>query len=408
MPPGADDDPHSAEVAALRAENAKLQAELQQIHDARAAGGKVAKGAATGAAKLLLPALDRYRIVRSFEALTRSVTAYAGPREAWPGSSEVADKASEFALACLRFAIRRRLFMALISVIAFSVTLSQVVLVYQQNRIIDNQNKYLDIQVYDTIASSLTGRDATGRYITSALLAGVDFALLNSMIQSVFATDNFGGSGGSLLLRETAARGHLMAAFGKALDRRAEHGSNRDGVIGRLADVLDRGEWVRAVQRIHDDIQPTFGAMLADAQMRVPRLLQSPADGRLSDRSLREECEHYFTHLNALLRRILAIHVVLQREDRFFEAVAPLFRRVAEIGAHDDLRSPFVTTFRRNVHELIIDVHRKPAFGGPALPPPDGARVRSDLSQGFTTLSAAVGRHEQVEWQNILPDLARP
>ena len=392
------------EIDALRQENAELRAELKSIRDADATKSKITKGALGGAAKLLVPALDRYRIVRSFEALTDTVTGYTGPRSQWPARSEVAERASEFAQACLRFAIRRRLFMGLISIVAFSVTFSQVVLVYQQNRIIDNQNKYLDIQVYDTIASSLTGRDATGRYITSALLAGVDFPLLNGMIRSVFATDHFGGSGGSLLLRETAARGHLMAAFGKALDRRADHRTDAGGVIGKLSDALDERQWKQAVGELRETIGGTFGSIVADASMRVPRLLQY---GTMQKGELRDECENYFTHLNALLRRILAMHVVLEREDEFFATVAPLFRRVAEIGNHDDLRSAFVPTFRRNIHELLIDVYRKPAFGGPPLPPPDGAQVASDLAAGFKALSKAVDTHETVEWRNILPKLAR-
>src|SRR5690606_5773371 len=114
---------------------------------------------------------------------------YGGPREAWPDREALLADAREFSLAMLRFAIRRRTLMLLLSMIAFVIPAIQIWLVYKQNEIITNQNKFFEIEVFDTTARGLTSGTLSSRQVTSALLAKVDLELLGGMVEGVFESD---------------------------------------------------------------------------------------------------------------------------------------------------------------------------------------------------------------------------
>ena len=174
------------QVQILLEENRALRDELARIEE-RAEAAKQAKARLMrGGLRVLLPLLDRQKVARNFAKLTGTVSDFAGPRSRWPSREQVLADAREFMTSCVRFVIRRRLFLLVFTLIAAAVPAFQLWLVVQQNDIIENQNKFFEIQVYDIVSRSMTEGDRNARQMTSALLANAELEFLQGVVEEAF------------------------------------------------------------------------------------------------------------------------------------------------------------------------------------------------------------------------------
>lgn len=354
-----------AEIARLQAEIEQLRAQLQRARPRRGQSIEALKFGGS----FLVPMLDRQRVFRTFVAFFDEASYYTLPQDNWPPRERVLERARDFGLAVLRFFVKRRLAVFMFSLLAFFVPLVQIWLVFQQNAIIENQNKYFNIQVYDIVARSLTGGDTTAKQITSALLAREDFGLVNGIIRSVFESETGGAfteedaaGGRPLFLEETAARGHLVSALGQALETQSDE--SRFSVI-----------W--------SNVERTYGLVARDAANRVPQLVRISRTAAFDDPRVGEECYRYLFSLSSLFRRSYALSLAVGEEDVFFQGIAPMVGRLSSAmldGSDQPFRSVFVTAF----HEVLVDLAQKPKFGRPA-PAVEGS-IENLIRAGFKIL----------------------
>ena len=387
--PTFDAPPPPADLDSLRRENQALRREVERFKTAEAKATERKKRIAKAAGSMLLPVFDRQRVVRSFMALIETVAGFAGPREAWPTRDDVINDGKLFAVAFMRFVVKRRVFMFVFSLLAFSVPGLQLYVALKQNEIIENQNKYFDIQVYDTVTRAITSGDTTAKQITTALLAREDFDLLNGIIAQVFTTEASGafssqdvGRSQPLFLRETAARGHLLAALTQAIERRGEH-------VGAAK------TWA--------ELEPTLRAVMVDASYRVPQLLR--ISGVSDDGAINHEALRYVFNLGLLVRKAWACAVSASEDKRFFAAVSGYFNGAAQARAGGDTQ--FSTVFVSATQEVLLDLAERPELGAPPKSAPDD-KVPQLLSKGFLTLRQGVAPKNGAAWDNFKRTLEVP
>ncbi|MEO1334898.1 MAG: hypothetical protein AAFV29_04620 [Myxococcota bacterium] len=354
----------TAEISRLQIENETLRTELKR-RKAMPRTRSIEALKFTGS--FFLPMLDRQRVFRTFLAFFNEASFYTLPKEQWPPRERVLELGRDFGLAMLRFFVKRRLALFMFSLLALAMPLVQVWLLVQQNQIIENQNKYFNIQVYDIVAQSLTGDDSTAKQITAALLAREDFDLINGIIRSVFAEEGGGtfteedvAGDRPLFLEDTAARGHLVSAIGQALQKQGRE-------VG--------------YQKTWDRIQETLGLIANDSTSRVALLLRVSRGAMGGKASIKRECFGYLVSLSTFLRRSYSLSVTVGDEGKFFEAVAPLVSRLSKQSANEGaFRSVFVQAF----HELLVDIALRPQFGKPL--PEIGDNGDQLTREGFRTL----------------------
>lgn len=374
-----------ADVEQLRKENTALKAELAKLLAAdKRAQARRAKVLKEGG-KLLLPMFDRKRVVRNFVALVETATGYAGPRETWPNKDDLLEQAKAFALSCLRFAIRRRALMAMFSLVAFVVPGMQLYAMIQQNRIIENQNKYFNIQVYDTVARSITGSDITAKQITTALLAREDFGLINGMIAQVFSSDAGGAftaqdaaSVRPLVLRESAARGHLIAAMTASLERNATPSD---------------------AAKLWTELKPTLAWVLYDAAYRVPLLLRTATDSSDIEPAVVQECLRYVFNVGALLRKTWTIAAHTGNQAAYYATVSPWMTRMGQMRGGG--RELFGTVLASTAQEWLIDLAAPPSLGATEVAQKSPSELNSLMQKGFEQLRANVQGGSNASWDNV-------
>ena len=356
-----------AEIAKLRTENTELKKELQRR---RALPRTRSIDALKFSGSFLLPMLDRQKVFRTFVAFFDEASFYTLPKEDWPPRERVLERARDFGLAVLRFFVKRRIVFIMFSLLAFLMPLVQVWLVFQQNAIIENQNKYFNIQVYDIVARSLTGEDTTGKRITSALLAREDFGLINGIIRSVFEAEGSAAytaedaASNPLLFEETAARGHLVSAMALAIEKQS-------------ADIGDQILW--------DKTEDTVGLIAADASDRLPTLLRVRSSTAVGSPRIKQECFRYLFSLTQFMKRSMALSRASGHEDAFFKNVGPMISRMSRQRSAPDgvFRTAFVVAFS----EFLIEVAQRPKLGDRPTDL-DAATVERYLKEGFATLVA--------------------
>lgn len=376
----------SLDIEQLRRENLALKAELKKLHEAEQRAKTRRLKVLKEGGRLFLPMFDRKRVVRNFVDLVETASGYAGPQESWPARDELLEKAKAFALSCMRFAIRRRMLMVMFSLVAFAVPAMQLYAMIQQNRIIENQNKYFNIQVYDTVARSITGGDLTAKQITTALLAREDFGLINGMIQQVFSSDAGGAFTAQdaaavrpLVLRESAARGHLIAAMTASLERNATPAE---------------------AARLWDELKPTLAWVVYDAAYRVPLLLRTAADTTELEPAVVQECLRYVFNVGALLRKTWAIAAHTHNEAAYFATVSPFVTRMGQSrGTSGDA---FGTVLTSTAQEWLIDLVAPPVLGAAdSAATQNPAEINSQLARGFELLRANVQAPPGFQWDNV-------
>ena len=353
-----------AEITRLITENDHLRTELKRR---KAMPRTRSVEALKFGGSFLLPMLDRQKVFRTFVSFFDEASAYTLEKQHWPPRERVVERGRDFGLALLRFFVKRRLVFVLFSLLAFIMPLVQVWLVFKQNAIIENQNKYFNIQVYDIVAQSLTGSDTTAKQITSALLAREDFSLINGIIASVFESDSVGSfteedaaGGRPLFLEETAARGHLVSAMGQAIESHSGSGSHEE-------------LWAK--------VEATYGLVANDATARVPQLLRMPRQAAFKKPTVGQECFRYLFSLTSFLRRSYTLSRTVGKEQVFFRGIAPMIDRLSKLrlSGNDEVFHPvFVSAF----HELFFEIAQKPKFGQP-VPEVDAREVDRLLKEGF-------------------------
>lgn len=374
--------PPPADPDALRREVQALRKEVERYRNAEAKSAERKKRIIKTAGSMILPVFDRQRVVRSFMALVETVAGFAGPRESWPTRDDVIADAKLFALAFMRFVVKRRIFMFAFSLLAFSVPGLQLYVALKQNEIIENQNKYFNIQVYDTVTRAITGGDTTAKQITTALLAREDFDLLNGIIGQVFATEASGAFTAQdatrsqpLMLREAAARGHLIAALVPAIDRRGH-------------EVGAKRVWV--------ELEPTFKSVMADASYRVPQILRM-SDGN-DDPTLTQETLRYVFNLGLVIRKTWSAAVSAGTEQRFYALSSPFFNAV--MAARPRMESPFVTVFVSAMQEVLVDLAQRPELGDPPQVMGDD-KIQQLLGKGFQALRTGLQAKPSANWETF-------
>jgi len=377
----------TADIQRLQQENAALRAELQAAAARQAATGQARRKALRIGWSLFFPLFDRKKIVRSGMQLFTTLSGYATQRDAWPTPEAVIEDGRAFALAMLRFSIRRRSLMLLLSLIAFVIPGIQIWLVYRQNEIIENQNKFFEIDVFDTTARGLTSGTASSRQMTSALLAKVDLDLLKGMVEGVFESD----IGGAFTASDVDARARRMqgAAF-------------RGYLIGAMSQQIRHRAAETGLARLHDEAFPMFAAVMGDARLRVAELLRIGRSAATADSALAEEVSNYLVNLVQLMRTHYRLALSVGEEPRYFANLAPVLARAAgrRLGGEP---SPFEDVFFHGaMEELLLDLAQGVPFGEPEPPiAADPGTIRRLTQEGFQRLKDGVGDHARVNWSNL-------
>ena len=166
------------QLHAVQVENEQLRQQLGQYAQQKQNRADRRNKVVRGGGRLLIPLLDRQKVVRSFGSLAETAADFSGPRDDWPARDRLLDDVRRFLEALVRFAVRRRMLLLVFSIIASMIPMIQIWLVVQQNEIIRNQNEFFEIQVYDIVARSMTQGDRNARLMTGALLSRAEPAFL--------------------------------------------------------------------------------------------------------------------------------------------------------------------------------------------------------------------------------------
>ncbi len=365
------DDETFAKVAALEAENNELRERLSRL-EAKAERSKKARRGFFSGLRLLLPIFDRHKVVRSFGKLLETLGRFAGERAEWPDRDEIVDDGRIFAESVVRFAVRRRLFMLIFTILALAIPGMQVYLAFQQNRIVEKQNEMFEIQVYDVVASSLTEGDRNARVMTGALLARTEVGFLEGVVRETFDPSL------SEVYRPEGV---------DAVQRRLEDAAHR----GYLVRALDRAMAVRAPETepevLHDQIEEPSAMILADAASRVPAVLRLGRPGATIDGELAEQVDNYLVHVGSLMATDARVSREAGAMDAFWSRARPLFERLAQVRLEDD--NVFALAYRTMLEDFFIDLALEPPIG--AIANLGGRSPEQALQQGLAAARQGLG-----------------
>jgi len=379
--------PH--DLDGLQKENTMLRKELQKRIKSEKRAQEIKKRALKTSGSLLFTIFDRKKILTNFQRMFETVSRFSGPQEQWPNRDEIIADSKALSLSWIRFTIRRRTLMFLISFAAFVIPGIQIYLVFQQNHIIENQNKFFEIEVYDIIARSMTSGEMSAKQMTGALLARSNLDFIDGIVTEVFGA---GAEMGVALtsadidargrrLREAAFRGHLVLGLSRAID---VHG--QDMSAGKL----------------HDRIHPMFAKVMDDAKLRVPELMKLGRSTVMEDSQLAEEVYRYMANLGLLMRKQWSLALTTGEEGRFFDTIAPLLKRASKtrssaFAEKGPLQAVF---FEESIRQLLVDLALEPRFGEP--PSAVGRKSEEKLvKEGFDKLKTGVGDGRGVKWSSL-------
>jgi hypothetical protein len=381
--------PPPTDIDGLRRENTQLRAELGRRIKSEQRAHELKVRALKTSGSLLFTLFDRKKIITNFLRLFETVARFSGPQEQWPSRDDIIADAKALSLSWVRFTIRRRTLMFLISLAAFVIPGVQIYLVVQQNEIIANQNKFFEIQVYDIVARSMTSGDLASKQMTGALLARSDLPFLEGIITEVFGADmgvaltDADIEAHAQRLRDAAFRGHLILGLSRAIELNGKS-------MGAGA--------------LHAEVAPLVSLIVADATSRVAELFTIDRDALREDRALGEEVYRYIGHLGALLRTSWSLATTAGKEKEYFATLAPLLERsLSRRTSSLSEASPLVTIFfEQAIRDLLVDLALAPKLGQPEpLVPRDRAAVDKLVVQGFERLKAGVGEGRGVNWASL-------
>jgi hypothetical protein len=375
-----------AQLGALQAENIALRQELERIHAHTEAAAEARAKVLRGGGRLLVPLLDRQRVVRSFSKLAVTVSSFSGPTQNWPGRDQVLGDAREFMESCVRFMIRRRLFVMLFAVLAASIPFIQILLVVQQNRIIENQNEFAKIQVYDVVSRSMTGGDRNARTMTGALLSHAEPEFLRGVVDEAFNPDWAGiyrqeGVGAAeRRLEDAAFRGHLVRAVVRSVEHRSPHERSR---------VL----W--------DQTQPMLQRILSDAAGRVAAVIVlGERNDQFDDGGLPEQVDNYLVQVGAAASIYARLARAVDETDTFHADLVPLLEQVSTLSIRGNL---FEDAYRSGLERLLFEVALEPKLGGSPI---DAADMTPEtVARGLETLRSSVSS-KAIRWDALAKQVA--
>jgi hypothetical protein len=340
------------QIRALQEENAALRAELERIEQRAEAVKDARARLLRGTWRLMIPLLDRQRVVRSFAKLAQTTSDFANPPSQWPVKEQILADARDFLESCVRFVIRRRAFFLLISLFAASVPALQLWLAWQQNEMIQNQNEFSRIQVYDIVSRTMTEGDRNARQMTGALLANAQFEFLGGVVAEAFGSGFQWGAyrredidAVQRRLEDAAFRGHLIRALVRGMQHKASEGA--DPVeLSRLA-------------------VPMIQQVLSDSADRMPQVLRLGRQEGTIDPALLEQVDYYLIQIGELMRMYGRLARTVGDEKQFFRDIRPLLQRVA--GQRDSEGSRFAEVYRPIMQDFLFELALRPRLQGAAV-----------------------------------------
>jgi hypothetical protein len=369
-----------AQIAALQSENVALRQELDRIAARAEATAEARAKVLRGGARLLVPLIDRQRVVRSFSKLAVTVSAFTGPMQGWPGRDQILGDAREFMESCVRFVIRRRLFVMLFAVLAASIPFIQILLVVQQNQIIENQNELAKIQVYDVVSRSMTEGDRNARTMTGALLSHSEPEFLRGVVDEAFNPDlagiyrQEGTQAQQRRLEDAAFRGHLVRAVVRSVEHRAPH-------------ERPRALW--------DQVQPMLQRILADASDRVYAVLVLGERKGELDGSLAEQVDNYLVQIGAAASIYARLARAVDEMDTFHADLRPLLERVSKLSIGGNV---FEDAHRSGLERLLFEIALEPELGGGPLAPE--TLTSEAVTRGLERLRSSMDS-KRVSWDTL-------
>lgn len=378
--------PHPGDVEALRQENESLRAELRRYHLKDEVSTKSRKAMFSLGWRILIPLLDRKKVVKTFAKLTSTVSEFTRRPTEWPTRDRVITDARDFMTACVRFAIRRRMFFLFFSLLAAAIPAIQIKLVCQQNEIIEKTNELFEIQVNDMIARSVTeSADSNTRRVSGVLLANAKGDIMRGVVEEIFDPDVTG-----LVFRKSdlsnKQRQLADAAFRGLLIRAVSRGAHRRGRDGDVA------------EEIYHNTAPMFVAMVADTAKLMPELLRvrNGDRGSIREKKLIPEADYYMYQVGYMLQVYRRLSSKVGEEDAFYANVKRLFQKLGERRDIGD--SLFVGAYRYGMEGFLLDLALDGDFGdGPVNLAKSGKGLAEAMQAGIAKLREELGT-EGLDW----------
>lgn len=345
-PPPMDSASMSAELSKLRDENRLLRERLEGMEARSDAAEKARKRLLAGGFRIFLPLMDRQRVARSFGTLAETVSAYSGPPSAWPSREEVLAATREFLESTVRFAIRRRVFLMVFSLIATAIPAIQIWLVFQQNEIINNQNKFAEVQVFDIVSRSMTEGDRNARVMTGALLANADLAFLKSVMEEAFDKNAFslyrreGLDASARRAKDTAFRGNLIRAAVRVVEKKADKSVS--------------------AEELFLEMRPMYRKILADSEYRLAEVIRTGRGDTGLSGELLEDVDMYIGQVGQLLKVYGRLARSAGEEDQYFQDIQGLLTRMSNLKSIEE--STFFGTYRIVMQDFLFEVADEISF----------------------------------------------
>lgn len=374
------------QVKELERENRELKRRLAKLEKRDEAVKNAQKRLLRGSWRLLLPMVDRQKVVRSFSKMAQTLSDFANEREQWPAKEQVLADSREFMESCVRFVIRRRTLTVIFALIAITVPAFQVWLVVKQNEIIQNQTEMAQIQVYDIVSRSMTEGDRNARQMTGALLANAKLDFLKDVVEEAFGGhqhDVYRASGVGAVkrrLEDAAFRGFLVRAVVRGVERR--------GTKGEMS-----------ARELFHKARPMFQPILVDSAYQMPQVLRLGRQSDAFDDATAEQVDNYIAQMGGLLRVYGRLSRTVSREDEFYDDVRPLFKRLA--GRRADEESRFEPVYRSVMQDFLFDLALEPEFGADSVNlSAAGKSPEKALREGINRLREGLG-NKAVNWASF-------
>jgi hypothetical protein len=381
------------QLYALQAENHALRQELARLAQVQQAAADRRAQVLRGGGRLLIPLLDRQKVVRSFSKLVETSGSFTGPREQWPTRDQVITDARLFLESLVRFAIRRRMLLLVFALFGAVIPGIQIWLVVQQNeiigqqtKIIEEQRKHSEIQVFDVVARSMTEGDRNAKLMTGALLSRSDPAFLAGVIDEAFDPELAGTyrsesvNASTRRLEDAAFRGHLIRAAVRGVHRHLVTASEEE-----LATVAEQA-------------LPTLHRIMQDAVLRVPEVLLG-SEGGTADGALDEQVDGYLAQVGWATRLYARLARTQGQTGPMREDLRQLLQRVkwSRLG-----ESRFASAQASALRELLTELALEPGLrdGISTDWAAAGTTPEEAYTKGLAALREAVGE-EGIEWDAL-------
>lgn len=372
------------QIHALQAENEQLRHQLGQLAQRQQTKAERRTKVVRGGGRLLIPLLDRHKVVRSFGSLAETTSRFTGPREEWPQRDDLLGDARKFLEAMVRFAVRRRTLLLILSLFAAVIPAIQIWLVVQQNQIIENQNEFFEIQVYDIVARSMTEGDRNARLMTGALLSRAEPEFLTGVVEEAFDPDVSG------LFREEAV---------EARTRRLEDAAFRGYLAQAVVRSVQKQVATRTIAEVALLSRPMLRPIVRDAGARVYEVLRLGERAEGIDDGLAEQVDGYLTKVGEAMRVYGRLARATGNRDAYFADLTPYLRRVSRAkvaGNHFD------KAHRVALESLLFELAIEPAPDDPPNVDLDAAGLSPEeaRAKGLEVLKESV-EAEGIDWDAL-------